>query len=100
MEKSAVPFAVYQFIDKKVVTVLVSDGFIELFGFKNREDAVWMMDNDMYRDSHPDDIARISDDAIRFALEEADYNVIYRSKKNNAGPDDEYRVVHAFGKHI
>ena len=28
MEKSAVPFAVYQFIDKKVVTVLVSDGFI------------------------------------------------------------------------
>ena len=100
MEKSAVPFAVYQFIDKKVVTVLVSDGFIELFGFKNREDAVWVMDNDMYHDTHPDDIARISDDAIRFALEEAGYNVIYRTKKNNADPEDEYRVVHAFGKHI
>ena len=100
MEKSAVPFAVYQFIDKKVTTVLVSDGFVELMGFESREDAVWMMDNDMYHDSHPDDIARIADDALRFALGEAEYNVVYRSKKNNGTPDEPYHIIHAFGRHI
>ncbi len=100
MEKSAVPFAVYQFIDKKVTTVLVSDGFVELLGFESREDAVWMMDNDMYHDSHPDDIARIADDALRFALGEAEYNVVYRSKKNNGTQDEPYHIIHAFGRHI
>ena len=95
MENSVVPMAVYQFIDKRVVTILLSDGLLELFGIDDREEAVNLMDNDMYRDCHPDDIARIADAALRFATEGGEYNVIYRSKKNG-----EYRVIHAFGKHI
>ena len=27
------PFAVYQFIDKRVVTLALSDGFLDLFGY-------------------------------------------------------------------
>ena len=33
LEKLRVPLAIYQFINKRVVTVLVSDGFIELLGY-------------------------------------------------------------------
>ena len=36
LEGSCIPFAVYQFIDKRVVTILLSDGFLELFGYEDR----------------------------------------------------------------
>ena len=68
------PFAVYQFIDKRVVTLLLSDGFCELFGYENRSDAVYDMDNDMYKDTHPDDIARIANAALQFATESGRYS--------------------------
>ena len=98
LKQSVVPFAVYQFIDKRVVTVLLSKGFLELFGYDDYDNAVFMMDNDMYTDVHPDDVARIADDAVRFATGKAGYNTVYRSKKHN-GNDDEYEVIHSFGKH-
>ena len=34
LEKLRVPLAVYQFLNKRVVTVLVSDGFVELLGYR------------------------------------------------------------------
>ncbi|MCR5106289.1 MAG: EAL domain-containing protein [Eubacterium sp.] len=95
MEQSAVPFAIYQFIDKQVVTIVLSQGMMDLFGWSDRTDAYNLMDNDMYRDTHPDDVARISDAAIRFAKDDEPYNVIYRTMING-----EYKVIHAFGKHI
>ena len=36
LEKLKQPFAVYQFVDKRVVTLLLSDGFLELFGYDKR----------------------------------------------------------------
>ena len=33
LESSPVPFAIYQFIDKRVVTIVLSEGFSELFGY-------------------------------------------------------------------
>ena len=33
LEKSVIPFAIYQFIDKRVVTLIVSDGFCKLFHY-------------------------------------------------------------------
>ena len=39
MEKSLVPFAVYQYIDKRVVTIVLSEGFLDLFGYEDREEA-------------------------------------------------------------
>lgn len=95
IEQSAVPFAVYQYVDKHVVTVALSQGFLDMLGIADREKAIHLMDHDMYRDVHPDDIARVAESAIQFAAEEGDYNVIYRSKMNG-----EYRIIHSFGKHI
>ena len=90
-------FAVYQFIDKRVVTLLLSDGFLELFGYEDREEAVDDMDNNMYKDTHPDDVARIADAALQFATKGGKYEVIYRTK---AKDDIGYKIVHARGEHV
>ena len=95
IENSPVPCAVYRFIDRRVVTVALSAGFCALFGFDDRQEARTVMDRDMYRDVHPDDAARIADAALRFAREDGEYNVIYRTRTRG-----EYRIVHARGEHV
>ena len=95
MEKSVMPFAIYQFVDKKVVTLVLSDGFCSLFGFENKAEAYELMDTNMYRDAHPDDIARIAEAALHFATEGGEYNIAYRNIKNGV-----YRVIKAHGKHF
>ena len=95
IEESCIPFAVYQFIDRRVVTIALSAGFCELFALDDQKAAYELMDNDMYRDVHPDDVARISDAALDFATTGGDYNIWYRSARNG-----EYRIIHAYGKHI
>ncbi len=97
LENLKQPFAIYQFLDKKAVTLLLSDGFCDLFGFPERDEAVRVMDNDMYKYAHPDDIARISEAAMRFSTEDGKYEVVYRTKKN-MGSD--YIIVHAVGEHV
>ena len=96
IENMSVPVAVYQFIDKRVVTVALSRGFCELFGFDDRDEAYYLMDNDMYRDAHPDDVARISETAHRFATEGGNYETVYRNKSPK---DKEYHLIHALGRH-
>ncbi len=96
LEKSRVPFAVYQFINKRVVTLVLSAGFMNLFGYRDRAQAYDVMDNDMYRDTHPDDAARIADAAFRFATEGGEYNVVYRTKVRSSS---DYIVIHAQGEH-
>jgi len=97
IEAMRVPFAVYQFIDKRVVTIALSQGFLDLFGYTDPTLAYYDMDNDMYADVHPDDIARIADEALRFATEGGTYEAVYRTKdKKRSG----YRVVHAKGEHV
>lgn len=97
MEHSSIPFAVYQFINKRVVTLALSEGFFEIFGYTGMsKQAVYdLMDRNMYRDTHPDDLAIIGDAAYRFATEGGIYDVIYRTKKDN-----EYRIIHSYGKHV
>jgi EAL domain-containing protein (putative c-di-GMP-specific phosphodiesterase class I) len=96
MEDSAIPFAVYQFINKRVVTLVVSAGFCRLLGYEDKAQAYWDMDNDMYKDTHPDDVARISEAAFRFATEGGRYETIYRSRSKDGG----YRILHAQGEHV
>ena len=96
IENMSVPVAVYQFLDKRVVTIALSKGFCELFGLDDRDEAYHLMDNDMYRDAHPDDVARISEAAYRFATEGGDYETVYR---NRSPKDREYRLIHAQGRH-
>mgnify|MGYP002624565371 CR=1 FL=1 len=95
MENSCIPLAIYQFLDNRVVTLVLSAGFLELFDFTDREEAYRIMDNDMYRDCHPDDTAVIEDAAVRFATKDEPYNVLYRTKVKG-----KYIIVHAQGKHI
>ncbi len=64
MEQLQMPFAIYQFIDKRVVTLILSDGFCELFGYTDRALAYQDMDHDMYKDTHPDDTARIAENPV------------------------------------
>lgn len=97
MERSCVPFAIYQFIDRRVVTLVLSEGFCRLFGYDDREAAYELMDNDMYRDTHPDDVSRTADAAVRFATSGGSYNVAYRTRR--AGQED-YIVIHAQGEHV
>ncbi|MBQ2082819.1 MAG: EAL domain-containing protein, partial [Lachnospiraceae bacterium] len=97
LEKLKQPFAVYQLVDKRVVTLLLSDGFLELFGYDKREEAIYDMDNDMYKDTHPDDVARIANAALEFATGEGKYEVIYRTRKKDSS---DYTVVHAMGQHV
>ena len=95
IEQSLVPFAVYQFLNKRVCTIAISQGFLDVFGCTDRAKVYELMDNDMYRDTHPDDVARIADAAVTFATKGGEYDVIYRSKVK-----DEYHIIHAQGKHI
>ncbi len=80
IESMKVPFAIYQFLDKRVVTLALSDGFCEMFAYADRAAAYHDMDHDMYKYDHPDDIARISEAALRFATEDVPYDVVYRTR--------------------
>jgi diguanylate cyclase (GGDEF)-like protein len=97
MEESQVPFAIYQFVNKRVVTLALSKGFFELFGLTgmDKKEVYDLMDNNMYRETHPDDLAALGDAAYRFATEDEPYDVVYRSRK-----DGEYRIIHAHGTHL
>ena len=96
LESLSEPFAVYQFVDKHVVTSIISDGFCKLFGYTDRAKAYYDMDHDMYRNTHPDDVARIADAAVKFATEGGVYDTVYRSKTRD---DDEYHIIHSHGEH-
>ena len=92
------PLAVYQAIDGESVTLLVSDGFCRLVGHDKRDEAVRHMDNDMYRDTHPDDKHRLISAARQFMLsEEGEYDTVFRTR---AGARTGYHIIHAHGKHV
>ena len=91
------PLAVYQFVDKRVVTLALSNGFCKLFGYADQSQAYGDRENDRYKSTHPDDIARISEAALRFATEGGTLDVVFRSKKDG---DDGYRIIHAIGEHV
>ena len=63
-----IPFAVYQYIDKRVATIALSQGFCDEFGFRNLEEAYSVMDNDMFRATHPDDRNRVANGSIVHAM--------------------------------
>lgn len=97
LEKLSVPLAVYQLIDKKVETLLISDGMCELFGVHDKADAYRILEQNMYIMTHPEDKARIAEEAFRFANEGGNYEVLYRSMT----PDrTKYKIIHAMGRHV
>ena len=97
IESLQTPLAVYQFVDKRVVTLAISNGFLWMFDYSDREQAVYDMDHDMYATAHPDDVSRIADAAVHFATEGGAYDVVYRTRTKTSA---DYRVVHAHGEHV
>lgn len=98
IEELPIPTAIYQFLNNKVKTIAVSKGFLEVFGLSSYETAVEVMDTNMYRDTYPDDIARIADISYRFAVGDGKYEAVYRSKTGN--DKTRYHIIHATGQHI
>ena len=95
IEESVVPLAVYQYINKRVVTIALSDGFREYLGLDTLEETYEIMNKDLFYFTHPDDVVEMTDAAVRFAVYDEPYDIVYRSKRG-----DNYVIAHATGKHI
>ena len=93
-ERLLLPIGIYQFVDNKVVTLLVSDGLCTLQGM-SREALVNGFNNDMFAHVHPDDAERLAKLGLRYATQEGPYDIVYRTKLYGK---DEYRYVHAVSK--
>ncbi len=94
LESSCVPFAIFQFMEDRVVTHLITDGLCEIVGL-SREQAYDLMSNHIYDNDHPDDVARVGNAALEFASGKKDFNIVYRTKT-----PDGYHILHARGKHV
>ncbi len=99
LEMLPMPLAVYQFVDRHVYTLAVSDGFCELFGYPDRADAYRLSNQNALNNTHPDDVGRLGDAIHRFAVEGSKYEVIFRAKKY-LGQEQDCRIVHGIGKHV
>lgn len=97
LEYSPHPFAVYKFSDHRIETLLVSDGFCKLFGYADRNEALHVLDQNMYRDVHADDQERLSGAMLRFSEGKEELDVVYRTRE---GMESDYRVIHARGSHM
>jgi GGDEF domain-containing protein len=97
LERLSAPLGVYQYLDKRVIPLVFSEGFRRLFSYADLNEAYNDMSRDMYKDTHPDDTARISEAAWHFATEDAPYDIIYRTRKCDG---DGYHVIHATGEHV
>ena len=91
------PFAIFQFVDMRVVPVLLSEGFCALFGYADKAQAYHDMEYGLYKDIHPDDAARVADAAVKFLTQGGTLEVIYRGNKQGRS---DYTMIHAIGKHV
>lgn len=96
LEGLSVPLTIYQFLDKKVIPILISDGMC-VFERMTREQVFDMFVTDMYRNVHPDDAKVIPKAAYDFATKGGTYNVTYRERLGGIG---DYRILHAAGEHV
>ena len=97
IENSKMPFGIYQFIDMRIVTVALSGGFCDLFGFADIAEVYDIMEKDMYRQVCIDDIARLSDSVLRFLADGDKYDTIFHVIRNS---DKKKLTIHATGGKI
>ena len=96
MERMPIPFAVFQLLDTRIVTVALSEGFCELLDAPDHARAYAAMDHDTYRNVHADDVARVANAVYRFMREGGRFETIYRLKRADGG----YSIIHAYGQHV
>lgn len=97
IENIPIPIAVYQYVEEQIKPLLVSKAYLELFGYSSSEEAVYGLGRDLYRNVHPDDIARMEQYSYSFATQKSDYDIVFRNKREDQA---EYHLIHGTGKHI
>ena len=90
-EAQPIAFVYDQFVDGKVVPLLVSDGFCELVGM-DREHAMTWFSKGQFERLHPDDVGRVARVSSEFANHRSGYDLIFRAKHA-----DGYHMLHAVG---
>ena len=97
IERMRVPLALCQFLNKGVENLAVSDGFCELFGYEDRTQAYADMNQNMFKDVHPDDTAAFTNAILRFGTENGRLDLLYRTKiRDRRG----YQIIHLTGEHV
>ena len=97
LEHMKVPFAVFQQMGNRIVTLLVSDGFCDTMGNGDREKLYEAMDRDTFSRVHPDDVARVGNATMRFMREGGRFDSVYRLRKKDGSG---YLVIHGCGEHV
>lgn len=100
IDKLPIAVAIYQLINNKVLTVFVSQSCVRLLGFTDKAEAYYVLDNDMYRDVHPDDVGRSADQAYRFAVDGSDKDIFNSVYRNKTASQSEWHLIHSVGKHV
>ena len=97
LEKLRQPFAVYQFLENRVVPLVLSDGFCALFGFGDRSQAYEAIADGTHTAIHPDDAARVAAAERHFIGNGGRYEIIFRCRRRGSA---EYNVIHAIGERV
>lgn len=92
-ESFEIPLIIYDYVDGKVVTVLVSDGFCELKNMDRRELAQ-RLNASMFNMVHPDDAGKLAHQGDAFARKQADYDVLFRARNADG---QGYHICHTMG---
>ena len=82
IENMKVPFAVFQLVEKRFVTLAVSQGFCNLLGPTDKSTVYAAMDRDTFKNVHPDDIARLGNAVAQFMRYGGCLECVYRLKKH------------------
>ena len=91
-EGMTIPFAVYQYEDNQVKSLLVSDGLCRQVDM-TREQLVKLLAFGLYDSIHPDDAGRVSRISAAFATHKSGYNTFFRRKHG----DGTYHHIHGVG---
>lgn len=89
--------AIYQYVDGKVKTICISDGLYAMMHSPDEPDKATLIqryETNMYRNTIPEDAARVAAEAKRFAKAGGKYEVFYREKVYQ---QDTYTITHAVG---
>ncbi len=99
LEMQPTPLAVYQFVDRHVYTLAVSEGFCKLFGYEDKAEAYRVSNQNALANTYPDDVGRLADAVHRFTVEGGKYEVIFRAKLHH-GEQQPCRIIHGIGEHV
>ncbi|MBQ9008334.1 MAG: EAL domain-containing protein [Clostridia bacterium] len=95
LEKLRVPLGIYQMEDNRAVPVVLSEGFCRLFDYPSPEEAGRRLEEDRYRDIHPDDVERVRGMFSQFAEKGGKYETVFRLRPREA---EKPRIIHAVGE--